>query len=275
MSVIKKGSSGAAVRGIQLRLNTRLNPSPKLNVDGHFGPSTEAAVVRFQRDKGLATDGVVGGKTSVALAAAPSSPSPPNLAKFLAELGTADDFVRHVATVAATRTSTAAVLQALGEFFGTAGSKRYLLVKGDKVGVIDFRHFFAAAGESYNSTRSLGQGGVRLGGSPGQTILLGVGLELAQCFQEAVAREMNSCFSPEDPGSNRLGAGFGEFLKVREAEARGQSVSLLLREYLTRLQPLPPDRIDSVKMSGRWDVALEALAAIVAGIGDILVPRAY
>lgn len=275
MSILKKGSIGPNVKGIQLRLNTRLKPSPKLNPDGNFGPATEAAVIRFQKENGLVPDGSVGPKTLTALAAPPKSPPPPNLTKFVAELGTLDDFVRHVAALEATRSSNSAVLAGLTDFFGTAGHKRYLLVKGDKVGVIDFRHFFAAATESYNSGQSRGKLGIALSGSPGQTVLLGVGNEIGQCVSEALAWKLNSCFSQEDLGSNRLGAGFGEMVKIREAEADRRKISQLLREYLTRSQPLPPDKVNSIKTSGRWDVALEALAAIVAGIGDILVPRAY
>jgi hypothetical protein len=275
MSVLKKGSTGPEVKGIQLRLNTRLKPSPKLNVDGHFGLSTEASIIRFQRENGLVADGLVGPKTRVALASPPKTPAPPNLSKFVAELGAVDDFVQQVAVVEATRNSTSAVMDGLTDFFGTSGRKRYLLVKGDKVGVIDFRHFFAAASETYNSGRSVSAIGVPLGGNPGQTLLLGVGNELAQCVSEAIAWKLNSCFSAEDPGSNRLGAGFGEFVKTREAGATTQKVSQLLREYLKRYQPVPPDKVNSIKTSGRWDVALEALAAIVAGVGDILVPRAY
>ena len=71
MSVLKKGATGPEVKGIQLRLNTRLKPSPKLEPDGKFGPKTEAAVIQFQRSNGLAPDGIVGPKTRAALTALP------------------------------------------------------------------------------------------------------------------------------------------------------------------------------------------------------------
>jgi len=274
MALLKKGSSGPEVKGIQLRLNTRLKPSPKLKADGIFGKLTEGAVIRFQKESGLTADGLVGPKTRAALSALPKGPPPPNLAKFIAELGTVDDFVLHVASVEATRSSRGDVLGELSSFFGTSGRKRYLLVQGDKVGVIDFRHFFAAAAESYNSAMSA-KSGLKMGGSPGQAVLLGVGNEVSQCMSEAYAGKFNSCFSKEDLGSNRLGAEFGELVKVKEAEASNQKVSQLLRTYLARSQPVGPEKVSTIKTSGRWDQALEVLSAIVAGIGDILVPRAY
>jgi hypothetical protein len=275
MSVLKKGAVGAEVKGIQLRLNTRLQPSPKLNVDGRFGAQTEAAVIRFQRENHLVADGLVGPKTRAALAQSPRTPPPPNLAKFVAELGTLDDFVLHVAALETPGKSTAAVLSGLTDFFGTSGSKRYLLVKGDKTGVVDFRHFFAAATESYNSGQSQGKLGIGLGGSPGRAVLLGVGNEIGQCVGEAIQWKLNSCFSPEDLGSNRLGAEFGELLKIREATAAKPKVSQLLREYFAKLQPVGPDNVNAIKTPGRWDLALETLVAVLGGIGDVLVPRAY
>jgi hypothetical protein len=273
MSVIKKGSIGPEVRGLQLRLDTKLKPSPKLNADGHFGPKTEAAVIRFQRENNLAADGIVGPKMWAALLAPPKPAAPPNLTKFVQELGTIDDFVSHVAGLEASHRTTTELMQALLNFFGTANKKRYLLVKGDPVGVVDFRHFFAATVVSYSGVPA--KPGGRLGGSPGETVLLGVANEVQQCVGEAVAQKFNSCFAAEDLGSNRLGAQFGEHVKVREAEASKQKVSQLLREYLLRVQPAAPDQVHAVKTASRWDIALETLAAIVAGIGDFLIPRAY
>jgi hypothetical protein len=275
MADLKKGSTGAAVKGIQLRLNTRLKPSPKLNVDGVFGSKTLDAVVRFQRQHSLAADGIVGGKTLAALAAAPKDVTPPNLSKFVAELGTIDDVVRQVTLLEATRKSPQDVMSGLNNFFKTVNGKRYVLVGGDKVGIIDFRHFFAAATESYNSAQSSWKFGVNLGGSPGQAVLLGVCNEIGQCLTESSAAKVKSCFAAEDLGSNRLGAGFGELLKVREAEARAPRVSQLLREYIAKYRPLSPDKTSAIRTADRWDVAMEALAAVVAGLGDILVPRAY
>lgn len=60
----KSGCVGGGVREVQTGLN-RLGNS--LRVDGRFGPLTEQAVLRFQREQGLETDGIVGPETWEAL----------------------------------------------------------------------------------------------------------------------------------------------------------------------------------------------------------------
>jgi peptidoglycan hydrolase-like protein with peptidoglycan-binding domain len=60
------GARGSArVRSLRRQLRrVGENPGP---IDGRFGPRTEAAVVRFQRDERLAADGIVGDQTRGAL----------------------------------------------------------------------------------------------------------------------------------------------------------------------------------------------------------------
>ena len=58
---LRSGSTGNPVRRAQKRLT--LGGYDTGGVDGIFGPSTEAAVKRFQRDQGLAADGIVGPRT--------------------------------------------------------------------------------------------------------------------------------------------------------------------------------------------------------------------
>jgi len=58
---IKKGSTGSPVRRAQKRLT--LGGYDTGGVDGIFGANTESAVKRFQKDFGLAQDGIVGPKT--------------------------------------------------------------------------------------------------------------------------------------------------------------------------------------------------------------------
>lgn len=56
---IRQGATGNAVRYVQFRVGS--------NVDGIFGPNTNAAVMAFQRTHGLTADGIVGPHTWAAL----------------------------------------------------------------------------------------------------------------------------------------------------------------------------------------------------------------
>ncbi|GLW46320.1 hypothetical protein Stsp02_19820 [Streptomyces sp. NBRC 14336] len=58
----RRGTVAEGVKNIQRRLN-ELGRTPPLDVDGNFGPRTDAAVRAFQADQGLAADGMVGNKT--------------------------------------------------------------------------------------------------------------------------------------------------------------------------------------------------------------------
>lgn len=63
--ILKKGSSGSAVKELQRQL-TDLGYNTK-GIDGIFGFNTEKAVRQFQKDHHLAADGVVGPATNKAL----------------------------------------------------------------------------------------------------------------------------------------------------------------------------------------------------------------
>jgi peptidoglycan hydrolase-like protein with peptidoglycan-binding domain len=67
MEVLKRGSSGPDVLTLQSTLK-QLGFDPN-GVDGKFGPGTEAAVIAFQKSKGLTPDGIVGPNTMAALQA--------------------------------------------------------------------------------------------------------------------------------------------------------------------------------------------------------------
>jgi len=56
---LRRGMTGELTRQIQAKV--------KVEVDGNFGPGTEAAVRTFQREHGLVPDGIVGPKTWVEL----------------------------------------------------------------------------------------------------------------------------------------------------------------------------------------------------------------
>lgn len=65
MPALREGATGPQVEALQRRLKERgFSPG---QIDGTFGPGTEAAVLAFQRSEGLLADGVVGPRTARAL----------------------------------------------------------------------------------------------------------------------------------------------------------------------------------------------------------------
>jgi peptidoglycan hydrolase-like protein with peptidoglycan-binding domain len=67
---VSQGSTGDAVRGVQEEFQFRNlsgDPSTGLQVDGIFGPKTNAAVRGFQQALGITVDGIVGQVTWRAL----------------------------------------------------------------------------------------------------------------------------------------------------------------------------------------------------------------
>jgi uncharacterized protein (TIGR02594 family) len=96
MLTIRKSVRNSAVRSLQLLLNAELKSGMKLKPDGDFGQRTHDAVVRFQREHGLVTDGVVGPRTwaalglnasTVSVSQAPPSVGAPWMDIAMAELG--------------------------------------------------------------------------------------------------------------------------------------------------------------------------------------------
>ncbi len=67
---VKRGSHGDAVRGVQEEFQFRNlsgDPAVGVQIDGIFGPETDAAVRGFQQALGLSVDGIVGPLTWRAL----------------------------------------------------------------------------------------------------------------------------------------------------------------------------------------------------------------
>ncbi len=61
--LVSRGAAGEAVRGVQSQFHARNlsgDPSKGLQVDGVFGPETEATVRSFQQAAQLVADGIVG-----------------------------------------------------------------------------------------------------------------------------------------------------------------------------------------------------------------------
>ena len=65
-SLLKKGAKNESVKWVQFELN-RLGYT--LAVDGSYGPKTQAAVISYQKARGLVPDGIVGAKTLASLKA--------------------------------------------------------------------------------------------------------------------------------------------------------------------------------------------------------------
>lgn len=59
---LREGASGADVRQLQIRVAGYYGTSG-LVIDGEFGARTESALIRFQRENGLAADGIAGSQT--------------------------------------------------------------------------------------------------------------------------------------------------------------------------------------------------------------------
>src|SRR5262245_17901598 len=84
------GSQGVEVLHLQGLLNARPPTVFRfLQIDGMFGPKTQARVREFQQNNGLAADGIVGPLTWAELARTPTSPEPaagfPNCGTCIAE----------------------------------------------------------------------------------------------------------------------------------------------------------------------------------------------
>lgn len=60
LPTVRSGSHGAAVRALQVELRAA---GHSVAVDGVFGAGTKAAVIAYQKTKGLTADGIVGAKT--------------------------------------------------------------------------------------------------------------------------------------------------------------------------------------------------------------------
>jgi putative chitinase len=78
MQTLKEGWSGPEIKKLQEALKEKgFDPG---NIDGSFGPGTEAAVIAFQRSEGLVPDGIAGMRTLAALGMA-AAPQPEDLLK--------------------------------------------------------------------------------------------------------------------------------------------------------------------------------------------------
>jgi len=79
MEILKMGSKGTAVKNLQKKLK-ELGFNPGV-IDGDFGPGVQAAVLAFQKSKGLLADGTVGPRTLAALGLVENSKLPSVVSK--------------------------------------------------------------------------------------------------------------------------------------------------------------------------------------------------
>ena len=84
MDALKIGSKGTDVKNLQKRLKELgFNPGA---IDGDFGPGAQAAVLAFQKSKGLLADGVAGQSTLFALGLVENSTLPSVVSKVTATM---------------------------------------------------------------------------------------------------------------------------------------------------------------------------------------------
>ena len=67
LPLLRRGDRGESVRAAQLLLIGRGYRCGPWGADGDFGDATHGAIFRFQRSRGLETDGVIGPRTWAAL----------------------------------------------------------------------------------------------------------------------------------------------------------------------------------------------------------------
>ena len=75
--VFRQGSRGVSVQTVQNALKSQGFMSPSVNSTGYYGPITRAAVMNFQRSRGLRVDGIVGLQTLRAMGLAGTGGSIP------------------------------------------------------------------------------------------------------------------------------------------------------------------------------------------------------
>lgn len=148
---------------------------------------------------------------------------------------------------------------------------RYLFLSKGSVPILDARHFFAAMLQELTGEMIFRGGDFEV---RGWTLFLGIANELVQCGEEAMARHFESCFSPEDLGTNRMGYEFA--LRVKRARRKGVSVNTpaLLRTYLEEFRPVSLALVHSVKPASQWSNVPE-LGRIYMGTAAIIVERLW
>jgi peptidoglycan hydrolase-like protein with peptidoglycan-binding domain len=84
-TTLRPGDRGDDVKALQRLLNTA---GAAIDVDGSYGPATEAAVRTFQKSAGLLVDGIAGPQTQAALTTSPEEDDMPTAAEIATEVWT-------------------------------------------------------------------------------------------------------------------------------------------------------------------------------------------
>ncbi|MDH5446247.1 MAG: TIGR02594 family protein [Gammaproteobacteria bacterium] len=79
MKHIKLNDQGIEVSKIQILLNSKLTPSPSLGITGIFESKTQQAVMKFQKNQRLASNGIVEVRTRKALGLKPTATPIPQI----------------------------------------------------------------------------------------------------------------------------------------------------------------------------------------------------
>lgn len=141
--ILRKGSSGLFVREVQEKLRDLGYPVGR--IDGAFGGTTRGAVLTFQADNNLTTDGAVGTETWAALdTAQPREISESRKSATLADLRNSGSEI----VASADRQSAAAAVAGLGGLSGVAGVASEASGAFSQIGYA-FRSFTSAVGEHW------------------------------------------------------------------------------------------------------------------------------
>ena len=89
-AILQPGATGRLVEELQRTLNARLDPSPKLSIDGDYGPMTKEAVEKFQNDRKIKVTGIADVATLKALSPLLSENDSATKPEELPQLKTAD-----------------------------------------------------------------------------------------------------------------------------------------------------------------------------------------
>jgi hypothetical protein len=206
-----------------------------------------------------------------------------HLNEFTAKLASLEDFVAFVETQEKAHPGTGELLNAIldssgcivwGDAKKVKHVKRYLLALDRDIGIIDMKHFFSAAAETYGNllSKKMNSPARYLDASQGKTVFLGLLNEISQ-----LAFEPDSAFSNEDLVSNRLGASFGESLRIRDSSGPlgRKTVTELFRAHMTAYKVAANPVLEKIRSQSGTQRAVESVRAVLQYLADAAVSSAY